>query len=208
MLESGFPATFWGLAVGTAEFLYNRKPHSSIQMLKPYQKWTGLVPNLKYISVFGVAAYCLNENRTAGKKFQEVSDLHFLLRYMTTSYMLFDPRTKRTIQFSTVKIDESRRYRDIFPSDDTIPQWSSTADKLECPQDTSELETEEEPEEIKTTVQVHTLPQRTRLQSINHQLQDEVQATDLPVSQDPVLRVTQPRGIMRYEFYILFHLRS
>ncbi len=124
MLESGIPAAHWGLAVGTAEYVYNRTPHSSIEWQTPFYKWTGKEPNLRYLSVFGSVAYILNENRTSGKKFQEIADLHFLVGFTDTGYILFDPKTKKTVQACSVKIDESRLYRNFFPPADPCIKWS------------------------------------------------------------------------------------
>ncbi len=144
MLESGFPSTLWGLAIGTAEYLYNRTPHSSINMETPFQRWTGTVPDLRYLSVFGSVTYMLNANRTSGKKFQEVADLYFLVGYTDTGYILFDSRMKKTVQACSVQIDESHLYRDIFPPTDPLLQWSLGPKRTPQVGGTSDGEAEED----------------------------------------------------------------
>ncbi len=76
-LENGFPSNFWDLAIGTAEFIDYRTPHSAIQMSNPFQKWTESVPQFKYISSFGAVTCHLNTNRISGGKFDEVFELYF-----------------------------------------------------------------------------------------------------------------------------------
>ncbi len=124
MLESGVPQGYWGLAIGTAEYVYNRTPHSSINWQTPFHRWMGEEPNLRYLSVFGSVAYVLNDNRTSGRKFQEVADLHFLVGYTDTGYLLLDPKTRKTVQACSVRIDENKLYKHVFPSTDREVQWS------------------------------------------------------------------------------------
>ncbi len=144
MLESGVPAGYWGLAIGTAEYVYNRTPHSSIGLQTPFQMWTGEELNFRYLSVFGSVAYVLNANRTSGKKFQEVADLHFLVGYTDTGYILLNPKTKKTVQACSVRIDETRLYRDIFPPADPWVQWSLDQKQSPSSERVSDTEGEED----------------------------------------------------------------
>ncbi len=127
LLQNGFPTSMWGLAVGAAEYIYNRTPHSAIGMTTPYQKWTGLQPDLRHISIFGSLTYNLNSNRATGKKFQQVSDPYFLAGFMETGYILYDPKTRKTLTASSVKIDESRQYGCMHPSETDLIPWIISA---------------------------------------------------------------------------------
>ncbi len=159
LLQSGFQTSMWGLAVGAAEYIYNRTPHSAIGMKTPYQKWTGLQPDLRHISVFGSLTYNLNANRTTGKKFQQVSDPYFLAGFTETGYVLYDPKTRKTVTASSVKIDESRQYGDLYPSKvnpepwltSTVPQTEQT-DTIQ-----SDMETPISPS-IQVEAQIHPEP--------------------------------------------------
>ncbi len=152
MLESGVPPGYWGLAIGTAEYVYNRTPHSSIDLQTPFQKWTGEEPNFRYLSIFGSVAYVLNANRTSGRKFQEVADLHFLVGYTDTGYILLDPKTKKTIQACSVRIDENRLYKHVFPPTDPSIRWSLQQSQSPSSEHLSELE---EDEDVENTITGH-----------------------------------------------------
>ena len=65
MQQAGTPAKFWAKAIATASYLSNRSPHSSIKMQIPEQMWTGKIPNLVHLRVFGckVISYIHNTLR-------------------------------------------------------------------------------------------------------------------------------------------------
>ncbi len=158
LLQSGFPTSMWGLAVGAAEYIYNRTPHSAIGMTTPYQKWTGLQPDLRHLSIFGSLAYSLNSNRTTGKKFQQVSDPYFLAGFMETGYILYDPKTRK-LTASSVKIDESCQYGCLHPSDTNPVPWLTNALSQTEQTDMIQLDTETPTSSsLRVEAQVHPEP--------------------------------------------------
>ncbi len=57
--HAGLPNSYWAEAVGTAAYVKNRVPTSSLKVEKrtPYEKWYGRKPKLNHLRVFGCAAY-------------------------------------------------------------------------------------------------------------------------------------------------------
>ncbi len=123
LAESGFPSTFWGLAAGVAEYLYNRTPHSAIDFEIPYTRWTNTAPRIDDIAIFGSVVYHLQKGTPQGRKFDETSRLSFLVGYTESGYLVYDPHTGKTSMACKVKIDESRLYRHIFPPSTQDLQW-------------------------------------------------------------------------------------
>ncbi len=91
LAESGFPPAFWGLAVGVAEYIYNRTPHSAIDFDLPYSRWTGISPEVDNIAVFGSVVYCLQKRVPQGRKFSETSQMSFLVGYTESGYLVYEP---------------------------------------------------------------------------------------------------------------------
>ncbi len=182
LLQSGFPTTMWGLAVGAAEYIYNRTPHSAINMMTPYQKWTGSPPDLRHISIFGSLTYNLNSNRTSGKKFQGVSDPYFLAGFIETGYILYDPATRKTITASSVRVDESRQYQNMYPSETTPIPWSipTSAPPPQQQQDTDiATQSDETSNIIQVEAQIHPELQPTLTDTVLPSIQEEVFETDI-----------------------------
>ena len=55
------PKKFWGEAVNTAVYLYNRTPHSQIQFKTPYKALYNIKPNITNIKVFGSIIFYKNK---------------------------------------------------------------------------------------------------------------------------------------------------
>ena len=56
MSQVSLPVSFWGYAVETAAFILNRTPSKSVEKT-PYELWTGRVPNLSFLKIWGCDAY-------------------------------------------------------------------------------------------------------------------------------------------------------
>ncbi len=159
--DSGFPTSFWGLAIGAAEYIYNRTPHSSLDYEQPIAKWENKVPQINHLAIFGALAYQLTPNKAPGKKFQEVSQLRFIAGYSDTGYILFDPQTKKTNVACNVKIDETRMYKDFYQHDTPPFLWDTSTDPSHPPS-TPEIISSETPisgPQV-VTVEVHQPPLR------------------------------------------------
>ena len=56
MSQTSLPKSFWGYALETAAYLLNRIPSKSVPKT-PYEMWTGRIPKLSYIKIWGCEAY-------------------------------------------------------------------------------------------------------------------------------------------------------
>ncbi len=133
LVDSGFPTSFWGLALGAAEYIYNRTPHSAIHNQSPFQLWFQESPRLTDMALFGSVTYNLILNRPQSKKFDPVADMYFLVGYGDTGYLLYDPRTRKTVFSCNVKIDETRMYRDIFQENQIDLTWNIRTSEVRTP---------------------------------------------------------------------------
>src|ERR1051325_7140191 len=57
LAESPFATGFWAEAVSTANYLRNRSPTSALDGRTPDEVWTGRVPYLGHIRVFGCTTW-------------------------------------------------------------------------------------------------------------------------------------------------------
>ena len=56
MSLAGLPISFWGFALQTTTFPLNRAPFKVVEMT-PYEMWTGHVPKLSFLRIWGYDAY-------------------------------------------------------------------------------------------------------------------------------------------------------
>ena len=56
MSLTDLPLLFWGYALETAAFMFNRAPSKSVEMT-PYELWFGKKPKLSFLKVWGCDAY-------------------------------------------------------------------------------------------------------------------------------------------------------
>jgi len=56
MSHADLPPSFWGYALETSAFTLNRCPSKSVEKT-PYEMWTGKVPNLSFLKIWGSDAY-------------------------------------------------------------------------------------------------------------------------------------------------------
>ena len=56
MSLTDFPLSFWGYALETTAFTFNRAPSKSIETT-PYELWFGKNPKLSFLKVWGCDAY-------------------------------------------------------------------------------------------------------------------------------------------------------
>lgn len=67
LLESNLPNIFWAEAVNTANYLKNRSPTRNSDGRTPFEAWTGKVPDLSHLKVFGCNVFYLNREPGRGK---------------------------------------------------------------------------------------------------------------------------------------------
>ena len=56
MSQSDLPISFWGYALETAAFILNRVPSKAVEKT-PYEIWTGKIPSLSFLKIWGCDAY-------------------------------------------------------------------------------------------------------------------------------------------------------
>mgnify|MGYP000176183438 CR=1 FL=1 len=54
---SNLPNSFWEEVVVTACYLQNRLPTTTLSLQTPFEKWSGIKPNLSHLKIFGSIAY-------------------------------------------------------------------------------------------------------------------------------------------------------
>ena len=64
LIEAKLPYTYWPFAVSYATYTLNRLPTRRIEWKTPYEKWTGVKPNVKHLRLFGCTAYAHIEAST------------------------------------------------------------------------------------------------------------------------------------------------
>lgn len=112
--ESGFPTNMWGLALHAATWLYNRTPHSSLNFQTPFEKYFNKIPDMSQIRVFGCVGEVLDETIPKGQKFKVRTKTLYLVGFRSTGYIMFDPKSNKTINTCNVKFDESKLYGNEF----------------------------------------------------------------------------------------------
>ena len=89
MSHSDLSLSFWGYALETAAFTLNRSPSKAIEKT-PYEMWTGKVPSMSFLKIWGCEAYvkCLLSDKL-GPKY----DKCFFVGYPkeTKGYYFYNP---------------------------------------------------------------------------------------------------------------------
>src|SRR5437763_1218537 len=55
--HAGLPVQYWQVAIATAAHITNRLPSSATSQRSPYELWTGHLPDVRHLQVFGCRAY-------------------------------------------------------------------------------------------------------------------------------------------------------
>eukprot|EP00300_Choanocystis_sp_HF-7_P020189 c20530_g1_i2.p1 GENE.c20530_g1_i2~~c20530_g1_i2.p1 ORF type:complete len:276 (+),score=32.61 c20530_g1_i2:371-1198(+) len=106
LTEARLPAQFWEFAMKSATFLNNRTPAQNLMWSTPFQRWSGLTPDLKGIRVFGCVGHVLNEGTHLPKLTSRTwTGIH--VGYNGNEYTMWDPATKRTCKSRNVTFREN-----------------------------------------------------------------------------------------------------
>lgn len=115
MLHSrNLPLTLWAEAVNTAVYTLNRTPCAQTPGTTPYEMWTGKVPNLSYIKIFGSDAYAHVPKQFRTKLDQKAKKVT-LVGYQEgiTNYRLYDSGTRRVFTTRDVTFNEQPGHRTL-----------------------------------------------------------------------------------------------
>ena len=101
----------WGEALMAACYLYNRTPHSAIDMT-PYQAWHRTKPDLANIKKWGSVAY-LKVAQT--KKLDEKAIKKYLIGYGSNQFKLLDPETNEVTWARDITVLENQESPETRP---------------------------------------------------------------------------------------------
>ena len=89
MSQVDLPSSFWGYALQTAAFTLNRVPSKAVQKT-PYEMWTGKMPSLSFLKIWGYEAYV---KRQVSNKLAPKSDKCIFVGYPkeTKGYYFYNP---------------------------------------------------------------------------------------------------------------------
>ena len=114
--HSKLDLSYWGFAIDTANYLYNRTPHSALNGITPWEACTGNRPNLQHISTFGSLCFVHVESNQRSKWAQR-SRPGVLVGYSSNRadgcYSVYIPSTGRVVQSMHVDIHEQTLYADF-----------------------------------------------------------------------------------------------
>jgi transposase InsO family protein len=96
--HAGLKAEFWGDAVATSVYLYNRFPHSQLKHKTPHEIWFGKIPNISHCRVFGCKAFVHQQNRHQIKLTPRAFSAIFIgYQNRQKAYRLWDPTRNKFI---------------------------------------------------------------------------------------------------------------
>ena len=130
LFESGFPIQFWDYVFEAACYAYNRSPHSSVDLLTPYEKLYGKQPINRYVKLYGSQAEVKIENIPKGNKTAPRSKTMYLLGYTDTGYIFYDPQTRKFVRSCNADINEEFTYHDRKPPVDRNIVSDDTSEEL------------------------------------------------------------------------------
>jgi hypothetical protein len=104
--QRGMLAVFWGEAVVTAIYIFNRSPTKALNGRTPYEAWHGRKPAVSHLRVFGCLAF--------GKKLSHIDKLDNMstpgvfMGYAEGSkaYRILDPGIQRVRTTRDIVFDE------------------------------------------------------------------------------------------------------
>lgn len=67
MRQAGSPPLFWAEAINTASYVRNRCPTSALDGGVPFTVWTGKIPTVSFMQVFGAKVFVNDKNPGKGK---------------------------------------------------------------------------------------------------------------------------------------------
>lgn len=119
MRQAGSSPAFWAEAINTACYVRNRCPTSALNGGIPFTEWTGKIPTVNFMQIFGAKVFVKDKNPNKGK-FDSRAIEGIFTGYDTESkaYRVYVQTTKkiivsRDVKFMT-KFGFGREYQEIF----------------------------------------------------------------------------------------------
>lgn len=104
------PHVFWAEAATTAATSTNLSPTSSLANMTPFQAWTGRVPSVAHLRVWGCVAYS-HMAKPIRRKLHDNSNQCMFIGYVAHTdklWKLWDQKAQRAFHSSNVVFDEDR----------------------------------------------------------------------------------------------------
>lgn len=113
LLDAKLPKPYWAEATATAAYIINRSPTASINKRTPYELWTGRLPNLSNIRIFG-SEVMMQVPKEKRKKWDPKSQRMIFVGYCdnTKGYRLAEPETNRITKSRDVEFLENVKKND------------------------------------------------------------------------------------------------
>jgi hypothetical protein len=108
--QRGMSAVFWGEAVVTAVYIFNRSPTKALNGMTPYEAWHGHKPTVSHLRVFGYLVFT-KELGHIGKLDDRSTPVVFIgYAEGSKAYRILDPGTLRVRTTRDVVFDEGRAW--------------------------------------------------------------------------------------------------
>ena len=108
LFTSPFTAIHWPFAARHATYLYNVRPHNTLEMTTPYENLHHKKPDLQHLRVFGCEASALvdEQHRDSKLSSRSVHGLYIGHDEKSAGYLVYVPDTKKVIISADVKFSE------------------------------------------------------------------------------------------------------
>lgn len=105
LIDADLPETYWAEATYTANYLCNRIPTANDDKKTPYEKWTGRIPSLNHLQIFGSKVHVLQKGKRR-PKFASRTDEGIFMGYSESSkaYRVWMIRENRIVISRDVKV--------------------------------------------------------------------------------------------------------
>jgi transposase InsO family protein len=132
LAEADLPQWLWGEAAYAACYLHNRTPrrYDGGWVTTPKEMWTGEIPDLSHLRVFGCVAYAQLAKEQRNNKLDQTSIRGIFVGYTPTArqYRVYNPETGVVGRYSTVRFDEKRKGGTLLAPTESTPPWTEVGD--------------------------------------------------------------------------------
>jgi hypothetical protein len=132
LAEAELPQWLWGEAAYAACYLHNRTPrrYDGGWVTTPKEMWTGIIPDLSHLRVFGCVAYAQLAKEQRNNKLDQTSIRGIFVGYTPTArqYRVYNPETGAVGRYSTVRFDEERKGGTLLAPAENRPLWTEVRD--------------------------------------------------------------------------------
>lgn len=157
LIDAGLPDQFWSFAVTYFVWIKNRSPHAALYKTTPHQLWTGEVPDLSNLHVFGVRCFA-NITHAKSKGFSgRGKEMIFVgkAEHMKAD-LVFDLQTNQVLESRDVDFKNDSLAENFLPRRKETPFVSYRKQQHELDSDYSTSDDDEaDLDSIPVTVQTH-----------------------------------------------------